>query len=344
MISKPMARSSAFSLSLILSLSLVACGGGGGGDGPTVTPASYQPGQAELGAFEVIQQARTQCGFGALTRNAQLDAAALSHAKYLVNLSIATGVSTLSHLETPSVPGFTGIYPWDRAEYQGYNYLALAEILEGTVWEYTYAPAFPTMQERGANSMRNLLNTVYHLSGAMYEGRDVGLGAYLATTKVNAVNWREEYSFGSLNAYRSPNQPIRLGSGKVVTYPCQGSRDIPTSFEPANESPNPFVGSQYASAIVGPPIYLKVDAPQVLTVNTAGSSIAQNGSAVPFIVLTNSNDPNTDLLDGEPYIAPNEVFVIPTTALSRNTSYQVTLNGTINNVPFNRSFTMTTGL
>lgn len=342
MIFKPMAPANTFSLSLILSLSLVACGGGGG-DSPTVTPASYQPGQAELGAWEVLQNARTQCNFGALTRNAQLDAAALSHAKYLVDLSIATGVSTLSHLETPGVPGFTGIYPWDRAEYQGYDYLGLAEILEGTVWEYTYPPAFPTMEERGANSMRNLLNTVYHLSGAMYDGSEVGLGAYLATTRINATTWREEYSFGSLNAYRFVNQRITLGTGNVVTYPCQGSSNIPTSFEPANESPNPFVGSQYASAIVGPPIYLKVDAPQILTVNAINSSVALDGIAVPFVVLTSANDPNIDILDGKAYITPNEVFVIPTVALKPNTSYQVTLNGTVNSVAFNRSFTMMTG-
>lgn len=339
-----MAHASTFSLSLILSLSLVACGGGGGGETTTVTPASYLPGQAELGAWNVLQEARTQCGFGALTRNAQLDAAALSHAKYLVDLSIATGVSTLSHLETSGVPGFTGVYPWERAQYQGYDYQALAEILEGTVWEYTYPPAFPTMQERGVNSMRNLLNTVYHLSGAMYEGRDVGLGAYLATTKINATTWREEYSFGSLNAYRHPDQPIRLGPGNVVSYPCQGSGNVPTTFEPANESPNPFIGSAYASALVGPPIYLKVDAPQVLTVNPFSSSVTQNGFAVPFVVLTNTNDPNVDILDGKPYIAPNEVFVIPTVALAPNTSYQVTLNGTVDNVAFNRGFTMTTGL
>lgn len=338
-----MAHASTFSLSLVLSLSLVACGGGGG-DSPTVTTASYLPGQAELGAWEVLQEARTQCGFGALTRNAQLDAAALSHAKYLVNLSIATGVSTLSHLETPGVPGFTGIYPWDRAQYQGYDYLGLAEILEATVWEYTYPPAFPTMKERGANSMRNLLNTVYHLSGAMYDGSELGLGAYLATTKINATTWREEYSFGSLNAYRYVNQRITLGTGNVVTYPCQGSSDIPTSFEPAHESPNPFIGSLYASAIVGPPIYLKVDAPQLLTVNPMSSSVAQNGLAVPFVVLTSTNDPNTDILDGKAYITPNEIFVVPTVALKPNTSYQVTLNGTVNSMAFNRSFTMTTGL
>lgn len=185
MASNTMTKTSTFALPLILSLNLVACGGGGG-DSPTAVTASYQSGQAELGAWNVLQEARTLCSFGVLTRNTKLDAAAFSHAKYLVDLSIATGVSTISHLETSGDPGFTGIYPWDRALYQGYNYLALAEILEATVWEYTSPPSFPTMEERGANSMRSLLNTVYHLSGAMYDGADVGFGAYMKTTMITA--------------------------------------------------------------------------------------------------------------------------------------------------------------
>jgi len=339
-----MARSSALSLSLILSLSLVACGGGGGGDVPIVTPASYQPGQAELGAFEVLQQARTQCGFGALTRNAQLDAAALSHAKYLVDLSIATGISTLSHYEIFGVVGFTGEDPGDRAIYQNYRYSALAEILAATVWDYTSQPIFPTMKERGADSMRSLLNTVYHLSGAMYDGNEVGLGAYLATSKINTTTWREEYSFGSLNAYRYATQRITLGAGKTATYPCDGSVNVPTAFYPVNEFPNPFPNILDKNTRVGPPIYLKVDAPQVLTVNPISSSITQNSMTVPFSVLTNDNDPNRDPIKKEPYIRTNEVFVIPTAALTPNTSYQVTLNGKVGLAPFPEiKFTMTTG-
>lgn len=351
MLSKPMAHTGTFSLSLILSLSLVACGGGGG-DAPTVTPAVYQPGQAELGAWNVLQEARTQCGFNGsdplvkLTRNAKLDAAALSHSKYLVDLSIATGKSELSHLETEGVPGFTGVYPWDRAVDQGYNYKALAEILAATVWEYSYPPNFPTMEERGASSMRSLLNSVYHLSGAMYEGADVGFGAYMKTTMIDATTWREEYRFGSLNGYEDTSRRITLGTNKVVSYPCQGSSNIPTKFLPAEESPNPFPEMTPTSPPVGPPIYLKVDAPQVLTVNSASSSITLNGVSVPFVVLNKDNDLNIDPLDPhkEPYITANEVFVIPTVALKPNTSYRVTLNGTINSVAFNRSFTMTTGL
>jgi hypothetical protein len=340
MISKPMARSSALSLSLILSLSLVACGGGGGGDVPIVTPASYQPGQAELGAFEVLQQARTQCGFGALTRNAQLDAAALSHAKYLVDLSIATGISTLSHYEIFGVVGFTGEDPGDRAIYQNYRYSALAEILAATVWDYTSQPIFPTMKERGAASMRSLLNTVYHLSGAMYDGNEVGLGAYLATSKINTTTWREEYSFGSLNAYRYATQRITLGAGKTATYPCDGSENVPTAFFPANESPNPFPYITDQKISVGPPIYLKVDAGQTVTLTS--NSLSGDGVNVPTLVLNNANDPNRDIYN-KPYIAPNEVFVVPTVALQPDKDYQVTLNGKVGSTAFPEiKFTMRT--
>jgi hypothetical protein len=170
-----------------LTLGLVACGGGGGGSTPapapvdvlptipvTIPEASYPSGTAERGAYNVLQSARVLCGFGAAQQNILLDAASLAHAKYLVDLSFATGTSVLNHTETSGVAGFTGVGLGDRAVYQGYNYGALAEILEATSWDYRTQPNLPTMEARGASSMLNLMNTVYHLSGAMYEGRDVG--------------------------------------------------------------------------------------------------------------------------------------------------------------------------
>jgi hypothetical protein len=341
-----------FSLSLILSLSLVACGGGGGEDSTPAVPAIYVPGAAELGAWKVLSDARTLCGFNGsdplvkFARNARLDAAALSHSKYQVDLSIATRESVLSHMETAGVPGFTGIYPWDRAVYQGYNYRELAEILTATVWDYTRTPAFPTMEQRGTDSMRGLLNTVYHLSGAMYEGADVGLGVYMKTTMISATTWREEYRFGSINGFENTSRRITLGTNKLVSYPCQGSSNIPPKFLPADESPNPLIGTSYANAVVGPPIYLKVDAPQVLTLNAASSSITLNGVAVPFLILNKDNDPNIDPMapNNAPYITANEGFVIPVQALQPNASYRVTLNGKVGSTDFPQvTFTMTTG-
>ncbi|MDD2878903.1 MAG: hypothetical protein PHQ58_00570 [Rhodoferax sp.] len=342
-----MTKATTFSLPLLLSLALAACGGGGGGDSAVVAPgtvlppttvtiptATYAAGSAELGGYTVLQQARVLCGFGALRQNTRLDAAALNHARYLTSISSASGTSVLSHYEDiPTDPYYTGYFPWDRTTATGYGD-QVAEILEATVWDYDTGnpPVFPALAQRGADSMRSLLNTVYHLTGAMYAGADVGFGADVQTIATGTTSRREEYRFGSLNGYQTTT--INLGSGNVATYPCQGSTDIPSAFVPANESPNPFPAMTSTSQTVGPPIYLKVDAGQVLRVTS--SSVSQNGVSVPTTVLTAANDPNRDL-------GANEVFVIPTIALSSNTNYQVSLSGTISGAPFSRSFSMSTG-
>lgn len=348
-----MTRPRTFSLLLMLSLGLTACGGGGGGDAssdastsgvaatsvlPTLTlpiPASsYLTGSAELGGYTVLQQARVLCGFGELKQNIQLDAAAQNHARYLTSVSISSGDSVLSHYEdTQTDPYYTGYNPWDRTEATGYGN-QVAEILEASVWDFDTrnAPVFPTPAERGANSMRSLLNTVYHLTGAMYEGADVGFGADLQTVSTGTTSRREEYRFGSLNGYQAGR--LSLGAGQLATYPCQGSSNIPPEFVPANESPNPFPTMTSSGDKLGPPIYLKVDAGQVLRV-TSGR-VSQNGVSVPATLLTASNDPHQEL-------GRHEAFVIPNSALTPYATYQVDLAGTINGTPFSRSFAMSTG-
>ena len=336
-------------LALALGLGLTACGGGGGGSvepPPTIT-ATYVAGTAETGAFTVLQNARNLCGFGPVIRNSQLDAASLAHAKYLVDLSFASSTSVISHTEQAGVPGFTGADLGARALAQNYVYAALAEILEATSFDYTSQQIFPSLSERGANSMRNLMNTVYHLSGALYEGSDVGVGAYLETKKITSTTWREEYRFGSLIGYRHTASPIVLGSGRLVTFPCAGSSKIPSSFVPADESPNPFPAFTSRSQLVGPPIYLKVDSGQLLTLTSV--SVSKGGNTVPTTVLNNANDPTNPK-----EIGLNETFVIPTSPLDRNSDYQVTLQGSIaqldqlgnviSRAPFTpRTFTFTTG-
>jgi len=356
-----MTRLNTLSLSLIFSAGLLACGGGGG-DTTAVTPtpvlppvtvpipaSSYLAGSAELGGYTVLQQARVLCGFGALRQDTRLDAASVAHAIYQVNKSFPSITAVLSHYERdinnlPDVnnPDFTGEYPWDRTDFTplGTDYgTKVAEILMGIRWDYVTPPAFPTMEQRGTESMRNLLNTVYHMAGAMYNGADVGFGAYIDTRMIDATTWREEYRFGSLNGYQTAT--LKLGTGKLATYPCQGSSNIPPAFVPALESPNPFPEMTSTSQTVGPPIYLKVDAGQAFKVTY--SNVSQNGVNVPTTVLTNANDPNTDMY-GQKYIDKNEVFVVPLVALIPNTTYTVSLAGTINGVSFSRSFAMSTGL
>ncbi len=337
-------------LSLSTAVLLSACGGGGGGGTSTeipvatvltyssvpvtIPPATYAMGSAERGAWNVLQEARILCGFGSPKQDARLDAAALAHARYLTEMSVTTTPEFLSHYETvTSNRYYTGYGPWDRTTYQRYGD-QVAEILEATVWndEVGNPPVFTPPDQRGAASMRNLLNTVYHLTGAMYDGADVGFGVDIQTA-VSGTSRREEYRFGSLNGYQT--QVIRLGAGNLATYPCANSINVPPVFVPAYESPNPFPAMTSTSQTLGPPIYLKVDSGQVLTLGTA-SVTSSSGVGIPITVLTAANDRQRE-------IAANEVFVVPNNALLPNTNYQVSLSGIINSTRFTRNFTLRTG-
>jgi hypothetical protein len=334
-----------------LAIGLVACGGGGGTT-PTVTnvlptpsvsisPANYAAGTAEIGAYTALQTARVLCGFGEVKQDPKLDAASLAHAIYLVNKSFASGTSVLSHYERdannlPDVnnPDFTGEGLGERAVAQGYIYWALAEILEATSQDYPMQPTLSNLEERGASSVRNLLNTVYHLSGAMYEGRDVGVGAYQKSVKINSTTWREEYRFGALVGYKQSASPVVLGARQIATYPCTGIINIPPSFAPANESPNPFPNS---SQLVGPPIYVKVDAGQTLVL-TSYSIRLKNGPTVPTVLIDYAYDQRI-----AKEVGLNESFVVPNVALIPSATYQVTLKGTIGGIAFpTRSFEFST--
>lgn len=340
-----------------LPLALLACGGGGGDTSelPTATPpttiassaitipaGTYAPDSAEQAGWTVLQTVRVLCGFGTLRQDTRLDAAALAHAKYQTSESVRTSTSLLSHLETNTTnPFYTGYFPWDRTNFTplGSDYgTQVAEILEKTTWDYDVAnpPALPTMAQRGAYSMISLLNTVYHLQGALYDGVDVGFGVDLLTT-ATGTSRREEYRFGSLNGGQTLT--FFLGTGVVATYPCQGSINVPKSFVPAYESPNPFPAMTSTLQTVGPPIYLKADMGRVLRLLTA--SVSANGVSVPTQWLTNANDTARNA-QGFPFIDVNEVFVVPSVALRPNTQYQVALTGTLDGLAFSRTFTMRT--
>lgn len=346
-------KNAAHSLSVFsLSLLLVACGGGGGSTPANntavpkaqavlayvpvaLTAPSYAADSAELAAWNYLQQSRVQCGFGAMVQNRQLDAAAQAHAAYLSTSSVTGEVSVTGHEESSAAAGkYTGSMPWDRAQYQSYG-SEVAEILDAETWTYSAvsAPLLPTLSQRGLKSMRHLINTVYHLSSAMYQGSEVGFGVSLQSIDSAGVR-RDEYRFGSLNGFHRTDAQIQLGIGSLATFPCEGSTGIATSFTPSDERPNPLPEMTLVSQKVGPPIYLKVDAGQKLVLHT--SSVSKAGVPVATRVLTQANDPAKK-------IGAHEVFVIPSAELATYSEYQINLTGTVDGKPFSRTFTMATG-
>ena len=356
-------------LTVALAATLAACGGGGSdssspstvpvgatppapapapGAAPTPSPApatnpdlvlsvtapTYSTGSVERGAWSVLMDERAACGFGLVQQETRLDAANAAHAKVLADLSIATKVSWGGHGEDSTKPGFTGANALDRAIHQGFPSTASVDEIvsaDTALRSNTSGAQFVPNEAQGASSMRRLMGTVYHLSGAMYPGRLGGVGSARASTAYDSTTTFEVYRFGALIATTDSNAQ-RLGSGVVATYPCVAAKHVSATFLPATESPNPFPDVTSSSVVYGTPVYLKVDASSVLAVTSATITRVSDSSSVPVRQVTRASDPAAQ-------VGANEFFMVPTAALVPGADYAVAVTGTVDNVMFTKNFT-----
>lgn len=342
------------------SLSLSACGGGGSGSSPvatapapapapapvpaptnpdlvgSVTVPTYAAGTVEKGAWSVLLEERAACGFGLVQQDTRLDAANAAHAKFLTDLSIATKVSWAGHGEDSSKPGFTGLNALDRAIFQGFPSAASVDEIvsaDTALHSISTGDQVGVSEAHGADSMRRLMGTVYHLSGAMFAGRLGGVGSSHASTAYDTTTTFEVYRFGALIAVTDSN-PQRLGTGVVATYPCAAATHASATFAPATESPNPFADVTSSSVIYGTPVYLKVDASSVLMVSSATITRVSDSSLLTVRQVTHANDPAGQ-------VGANEFFMVPTAPLIVGAAYAVSVTGTVDGVAFTKTFSFT---
>lgn len=362
-------KARAIACASLLAGMLAACGGGGGGaadpvvgspapvpapapaPAPTVInpslqtladvgAATYPSGSAQRGAWDVLQGERVACGFGAVAQDTRLDAANDAHQRYLTELSLATGTSWIGHFETAGDAAsawFSGTDPTARAVHAGMPVHAwVSEIL--TALYNVSTKASPNMvaldEARGAASMRELIGTVYHLTGAMAEGKLAGVGVSYqrGSYALSPTNDFEQYRFGVQVASLAGGDLQKLGTGNVASYPCSGATQVKGVFVPATESPNPFPDVTLTSVAYGTPIYFKADRGSVLTVAAIAVTKVSDGSAVPVRTLTSSTDPAHEVLG-------HEFFAVPTAALAVGETYRVVANGNVGNAAWAKNFT-----
>lgn len=293
----------------------------------SVQPATYASGSIEKGAWDLLQARRGNCGFGLLSQNTRLDAANAAHTNYLAQNTLLQGSVVMEHTEDVTKVGYTAVYPWERAWYQGFpGDTGVAEILSNF---YTTGPQFANSEANGRMAMASLLNTVYHLSAAMIPGYYGGVGY-----KTVSSGQTSYYFFGSLISTEQPGQ--RLGPGVVATFPCEGVTGVSGTFDPATESPNPFP-TVAAGAKMGTPILIKVDEGQVLTINSWTVQDVTANKTQSSELLTSSNDPVH-------YLGQNEAFVVPSSPLVAGHVYSVTIGGTVDGATFTKSFSFTPGV
>jgi len=298
---------------LLAALLVGGCGGGGGGgdDVPSTAPAlsisnaSYAPGSAQRLAFDQLNAARQQCGFGVLAQSTQLDQAAAAHAGYM-NLN-----SEFGHGETAGKPGFTGATPLDRARAAGYAPRAVGEDLS-TGGSFNGSTA--------ADSVRNLMAAPYHAQSLLTGFMEVGLA------------WNTVASLDTLTVDLGVPAQSQLRSPEgVATFPCAGITDAMA--RGGNESPSPFPSDPNAEW--GQPII--VAGPEALRITSAGIT----GPSGPVRLLVTygtgaTTDPNGTFTDGWFSVIPE--------VLQPGTTYAVAIDYTIAGVPGSTRFSFATGL
>jgi VCBS repeat-containing protein len=284
--------------------------------------------------FNRLNADRARCGFGKLAQNAKLDLAAQNHATYLaVN-------NKNSHSEIPGLSGFTGVDPAARLQSVGYSFSSGSENLASGVWGVFFTNSEISATELSAtNSLLSLYSSVYHLAGVMNFERDVGLGVDNRTTNnVGDANIKP-LVINSATPTGSLRQSI--GSAGLASFPCRDETGLIPDF--GGEDPDPFPDVDRRKNPYGHPVYVTSGPGTTITLSS-GTIAPRGGSALATRTLTAGNDPQNRL-------QPNQVFLVPTTRLLDNTTYDVALSGTSTGLvsasnptgAWTRNFSFTTG-
>ncbi len=226
--------------------------------------------------------------------------AARNHSNY-----IGLNGWTLTHTESSSNPGFTGVQFFDRMVYTGYTGSPSFEVI------HSLADAHEAI-----TGQDGWINTLYHrIPFVAYGTKDFGFGAASGTGGQTSTT-----DFGSGNS---------ASKTAMTTWPADGDTGVWTTFHNASESPNPLPSQQVA----GYPITIIGGS----TLTLATHPVTANNNAVNHIVMSSSNDPAGLIPSSQFYLIPNDV-------LSTNTTYVVHVTGTVNaSTSYDITFSFTTG-
>ena len=296
------------------------------GSVPILTSQPPDPGyvDAQKVVYGIFNKARGDCGFGSVTRNTKIDQAATAHAKYGVLNNV------LSHYETDSKPGFTGVDPWARMTAAGY-----ANNLYGSNEVANATPLVNVGDELVgvARAAIGLLAGPYHMAGILGSigHSDIGIGVQFVTPVRNLTSAIVIADLGTPLGGRQQS----LNEGEVRTYPCEGTTG--TDYQLTGEDPNPVPGRILKVAPIGQPIFVMAARGHTLTIVDV-TLTGPDGSSLEVLPTLNSTTDKSGR-----FIEPHYAVIMPDKPMLPMTKYNVLINGKDNNKPFTRQFSFTTG-
>ena len=290
-----------------------------------------------------LNSLRSSAGMLSFGSNSYLNAAALSHALYLVSSN------TFGHYESKKTRGFTGITPWERAVAHGYPHYQVSENVSGGNSDVK-------------DSIDGLFSAIYHRFGFLdFSFDEVGIGK--ATSSRYAYTNAYNYDMGiagmseicsnnsALNSYHYYTQVCadltqkvdeeafsmvmeynKNLNPKVVVWPYDGQQDSKTVFYEESPDPLPECG------VSGYPISIQF--------NDIKNGSIDMGSFKLFNVTTNQEVTNTKLMnksnDPNQRFTDKQFALFPMERLNWNTNYRVEIEYNENGVYQKRNWSFKT--
>ncbi len=346
---------------LIGALSLAAlhgCGGGGAPGTPqpqpvipgnllmTMPPNPYPPGSADAKNFDEINRVRIAGGFGAITEHPAITQAARAHVNYqVINITAGNPVPD-PHLETPGLPGFTGVTPDDRCKAAAKDMPTDSNVVCG---EVGYGADVPI---ETLNTMGGYSDTVGHLQIILDYRFNRG-GLYLIDNPIQS-QWHPwgHGSGGTINVGYVWGAMGRVASDKansiVGVYPPDGATGVGVGYDFAEVNRVPRCDA--AGHSIGSPGYF---CPPGLTIAAQTTQLTGNPEVLSFTLRkagASVDFPTRLIVGGDPCCGPGTEPSYPGWALmatiallESNTKYTATLKTRVNGVPAEKTWSFTTG-
>lgn len=248
---------------------------------------------------------RQQIGLSAMSRNPQLDQAALAHSTYQQRNNV------ISHDETPGLPGYTGSDLGQRLSAAAYRF---------TSNRYAYGEVISaTGSNSGFAAAEDLITAIYHRF-VIFEPAFYAAGGGSASVSGGYTYFTANFAADGLDR--------GLGRGRFVVYPRPDQQGVPANFFSDREMPDPVPDRNE----VGFPISVHADITSSVVVNSF--SVTPAGAApVAVKLLTSVTDSETPA---------SVAAIVPLAPLPAGTAHQVRFTGTVDGVAVDRSWSFTT--
>jgi uncharacterized protein YkwD len=285
----------------------------------TTVPNPTYGDPAKLAGFNRINELRALAGLGLLKQDALLDAAAQAHASWMVTNNVS------SHFETAGTPGFTGVWPIDRFQAQGY-----AASWTGEDFDYNSRAGLNNdASAEGLATADGLIAVIYHRA-SLFQPAAVDMGA--GNGDPAQATW-VPLVFDLATKMSAPGgQALPASTGAAAVWPVPNATGVKVSMGTENPNPIPSINS----ALLGYPASVHCHMTQTLTVSSFTMTNTSTGAVVDAALIYQGNDPNNT-------IQPCAAGLVPKAFLAAGTTYQVSFSGTINGQPWSKTWSFTTG-